>query len=146
MRSVAPALRGLLVLMSARQLVVLGLAWQDATLDGPPLPRLLRDLVAHGAVTAVVALALLWQAWRLVDRMTVAQPFTVANARGLRRLGIAVLAGGAFAEAVRFAAETAMRGEGQPGWWWLPLGSAFVAFGRVVEHGRTVRADLDGLV
>jgi hypothetical protein len=95
---------------------------------------------------------------RLVDNAIATDPFTVAMARGMRRLGPVVLIGGALAELTRSAATIALyRGAvsgGHPftdtNWmidfWWLLLGLTVLAFAQVVEHGCALRAELDEVI
>jgi hypothetical protein len=122
-----------------------------------PIQTLL-GLLAHGVAQAVATLPMIVLARRLVDRAIATDPFTMSMVRGLRRLGLVVLLGGLLAELVRSAAAIALYAsalkDGHPfldtdwmiDFWWLLLGLVILSFAQVVEHGCTLRTELDEVI
>jgi hypothetical protein len=129
-------------------------------LDHPSLGQTVLGLLAHGLAYTVATIPMLIYARRLVDEAITTHPFTFSIARGLRRLGLVVLLGGFLAEVVRSLAAIALRQgaihEGNPltnanwidgaSFWWIVLGITILAFAQVVEHGCTLRQELDEVI
>lgn len=130
----------------------------DVYIRDPSLIQTLLGLLAHGLAYGVAALPMIIFARRLVDRAIDTHPFTMAMARGLRRLGLIVLIGGALAELIRSAATIVLYRTAVPGgnaiadtewmihFWWLLLGLVILAFAQVVEHGCELRTELDRVI
>ena len=129
-------------------------------LENPSLGQTILGLLAHGLAYTVATIPMIIYARRLVDEAIATHPFTLSIARGLRRLGLIVLLGGFLAEVVRSVSAIALRQgtihEGNPltnadwivgaSFWWLVLGFTILAFAQVVEHGCTLRAELDEVI
>jgi hypothetical protein len=130
----------------------------DVLVKEPSTLQNVLGLFSHGLAFALLALPMVSFARRLVDRAAANHPFTPEMARGLRRLGIIVLTGGAAAEVIRGAAALALYNSAvQHGnalldvnwmleFWWLLVGLTVLGFARVVEHGCTLRAELDEVI
>ena len=128
----------------------------EVYVDHPTLTQTILGLFAHQLTIALATIPMLVYARRLVDRAIRNHPFTPEMARGLRRLGLLVLAGGLAAEFVRGAAMFALthsatsgtyiRSEWTIDFWWLLLGLVILAFAQVVEHGCALRAELDEVI
>lgn len=129
-----------------------------ASVRDPSLPQRLLEEVAGGTVWAVITLVIAVLARRIVNAAMHSDPFTVAMAGRLQRLGLVVLIGGAAAELTNIAAGMALYHSADPhgspfyalnvplSFWWLPLGFALLAFSAVVRHGCTLRAELDQVI
>ncbi len=125
--------------------------------DPTPAQTML-EILAAGTVGAVAWLVIAIMARRIVTSALRADPFTVATADQIRRLGIVILAAGGLAELVDAAAEYALyrsvfpsssytgAGADPLSFWWLPLGLAVLAFAAVVRHGCALRAELDQVI
>jgi hypothetical protein len=132
--------------------------WIDTvgvTVQDPGAYQRMLDAFAHGLPFALATVPMLIIARRLVDRAVATHPFTAETARGLRRLGVVVLAAGAAAEVVRVVAtqllyRSAVDGGGlvtpPVALWWLPLGLVLLGFAQIVDHGRRLRAELDEVI
>lgn len=130
----------------------------DVYVRDPSLIQTLLGLLAHGLAYGVATLPMIIFARRLVHRAIDTHPFTIAMARGLRRLGLIVLIGGALAELIRSAATVALYNTAVSGgsaiadtdwmihFWWLLLGLVILAFAQVVEHGCALRTELDKVI
>ena len=128
----------------------------EVYIDHPSLAQTILGLFAHQLAIAIATIPMLIYARRLVDRAIRNHPFTPEMARGLRRLGLLVLAGGLGAEFVRAAAMIALTHSATAGsyvhsewtinFWWLLLGLTILAFAQVVEHGCALRAELDEVI
>ena len=138
-----------------RQLSLLSI---EAYVREPSLLQTVLGLLEHGLATWIVTIPMIIYARRLVDRAVATQPFTTEMARGLRRLGLLVLAGGLLAELVRSTSgyalyKTTVVDDMAPmywqwhfDFWWLILGLVILAFAQVVEHGCALRAELDEVI
>jgi hypothetical protein len=129
-------------------------------LDHPSLGQTVLGLLTRGLAYTVATIPMIIYARRLVDEAIATHPFTLSIARGLRRLGQIVLLGGFLAEVVRSLAAIALRQgtihEGNPltnanwivgaSFWWIVLGFTILAFAQVVEHGCTLRQELDEVI
>jgi hypothetical protein len=129
-------------------------------IEHPSLGQTILRLLAHGLAYAVATIPMIIYARRLVDEAVATHPLTLSMARGLRRLGLIVLLGGFLAELARSVAAIALRQgtihEGNPltngewvdgiSFWWIVLGFTILAFAQVVEHGCTLRAELDEVI
>ncbi|HEV8565897.1 MAG TPA: hypothetical protein VGQ92_02230 [Actinoplanes sp.] len=124
-------------------------------------PQILLGLFAHGLAYYVATLPMIIFARRLVDQAIATNPFTTSMARGLRRLGRIVLAGGLIAELIRVGAVVALYDSAVAGGhavtdnaamisaiglWWLPMGLVILAFAQVIDHGCALRAELDEVI
>jgi hypothetical protein len=124
----------------------------------PTMLQNLLGLLSQGLAFALLALPMVIFARRLVDRAAANHPFTPDMVRGLRRLGAIVLIGGATAEVIRSGAALALYdGAVQHGnaqfdvnwmiqFWWLLVGLIVLGFAQVIEHGCTLRAELDEVI
>jgi hypothetical protein len=128
-----------------------------ALVSNPSLAQNLLSLLSNGFTTALLALPMVIFARRLLERAASHHPFTAETVTGLRRLGILILIGGALAEVLRIGGTMALYVSAVPGanpldldlapdGWWLLVGLTVLAFGQIVEHGRTLRAELDEVI
>jgi hypothetical protein len=130
----------------------------SVSIQDPSGYQTLLDLLTGPLPLAVGTLPILWYALRLIDRITVAQPFTGATATALRRLGVVVLIAGAASEVVRNVAGYLLAATVVPAGartvmvdyttsvWWVMLGLLLLAFAQIIGYGRSLRAELDAVI
>lgn len=126
--------------------------WVPARIAEPTASQSLLHAATALPTLCVVAAALVLLE-RILRNTRRADPFTAANVRLLRLLGLTVVAGGVAADVVEALAARALAApivDGPVGgffWsgWWL-AGIAFLAVAEVFNRGVRMRAELDGLV
>jgi hypothetical protein len=130
----------------------------SVSIQDPTGYQTLLDLLTGPLPLAVGTLPIIWYALRLIDRITVSQPFTDATATALRRLGVVVLIAGAASEIVRNVAGYLLAATVVPpgarmvlvdytlSVWWVMLGLLLLAFAQIIGYGRGLRAELDTVI
>jgi hypothetical protein len=135
-----------------------GLSFMTVTahINDPTAAQTVLGLLANGLAFAVATLPMIIMARRLVDQAVAGDPFTVAVATGLRRLGRLILLGGLIAEVVSSAAAYALYDSVLPSdgaintimidFWWLLLGLVVLSFAQIMRHGCALRTELDEVI
>jgi hypothetical protein len=119
----------------------------------------LLEELRHGLAATLATIPMIYLARRLIYRAVDHGPFTPDMVRGLRRLGLVVLVGGALCSAVEVASSNILLRISLPAellphnypdyqvsLWWVVPGLVLLAFAQIVRHGVSLRDDLDGLV
>jgi DUF2975 family protein len=124
--------------------------------------QVLLYVLGRGVVSGLLAIPVYGYAIKLIDEARKADPFTLAMVRGLRRLGLMILALGVLSEAAvgitqavllqlalphdrRFGGAFA-HSNYRPSLWWLVAGLVVLAFSEVVKRGCDLRAELDEVI
>ncbi|HEV7898734.1 MAG TPA: DUF2975 domain-containing protein [Planosporangium sp.] len=122
-----------------------------------PTPAQLAWHTAGSLPTFLVVVFMLVTLLRIVRAARRHDPFSSANVRRLRFLGVVVLVGGGIAMIIETIARLALSGSvrtGPPevgavvdvsGWWFL-VGFGFLAIAEVVNRGRAMRAELETVI
>jgi hypothetical protein len=129
-----------------------------ATISEPSAYLLILDLLAHSLAFTLAAIPMIVLAQRLIDRAADTHPFTAEMVTGLRGLGRLILGAGLLALIASNVAAVLLFRSVVPDsgaylganlvtdLWWLPLGLVVLAFAQVIEHGHSLRTELDEVV
>jgi hypothetical protein len=130
----------------------------QVTVKDPSVAQIVLDLLAHPVAFSLAAIPMIIVAQRLLDRAADTHPFTAEMAAGLRRLGRLILGAGLLAlivnnvaaglllHSVAPAADAVTDGRLELELWWLPLGLVVLAFAQIIQHGHSLRAELDQVI
>ena len=130
----------------------------EVRISDPTSYQLILDLLAHSFAFTLAAIPMIIAARRLIDHATDVHPFTASMVNGLRTLGRLILGAGLLALIVSNVAAVLLVRSAAPGvgstfaanlvldLWWLPLGLVVLAFAQIIDHGHTLRTELDEVV
>jgi hypothetical protein len=136
----------------------LHLSGVEVSISDPTTYQLVLDLLAHSFAFTLAAIPMIVAARRLIDHATEVHPFTASMVTGLRKLGRLILGAGLLALIAGNVAAVLLQRSAAPGagstfaanvvldLWWLPLGLVVLAFAQIIEHGHTLRTELDEVV